>query len=326
MVSKILKGMFLLLPLIVLSPPSGSSWAADFPKRSIDLLIPYAPGGPSDTSGRSLAPKLEEILGQPIVPVNKPGAAGALAVSLLAKTKPDGYTILLVANSALTVVPNFEKVLYDPLADFTYLCKLFNNSPMVVVRPDSPWKTIQELLDYAQKNPKKIKYGSWGQYSSGHIAMEAIAREKSIDWVHVPFKGDGPCVMALLGGHVDAATVSAGHVPHVRAGKLRGLLMQQSYRSQNFPHVPCLKEVGIKFEAKGTTETISGVIAPRGLPQKIVKKYEEALEQASKSPEFIRALNTLGCDPHFLPGEDMRKEIEGGYRTVSDLVSNLGFQ
>lgn len=322
MSSRVLKGIFLFLLLLV----GGVCWAADFPTRPIDLLIPYAPGGPSDTSSRSLAPKLGEVLGQPIVCINKPGASGALAVSLLAKAKPDGYTIVLVSNSALTVVPNFEKVAYNPLTDFTYLCKLFNQSPMLVVKVDAPWKNVQEFVEYAQKNPKRIKYGSWGQFSSGHIAMEAIGKEKGIEWSHVPFKGDGPCVTALLGGHIDAAVVSAGHVPFVRAGKLRGLLMLQAYRSRNFPEVPCLKDVGIKFEAKGTTETISGVIAPKGLPKDIVKKYEVALEQAANSPEFVRALDTLGCDAHFLLGDDCRKEVEEGYNYVSELVSKLGLK
>jgi tripartite-type tricarboxylate transporter receptor subunit TctC len=309
-----------------LVPLWGLAWGAEFPSRPIDLIIPYAPGGPSDTSSRSIAPKLGEVLGQPVIPVNKPGASGALAVSLLAKNRPDGYTILLVSNSALTVVPNFEKVSYNPQTDFTYLCKLFNQSPMVVVRAEAPWKTWQELIDYAQKNPKKIKYGSWGQYSSGHIAMEAIGKEKSVEWGHVPFKGDGPCVTALLGGHIDVAPVAAGHVPHVRAGKLRCLLMLQSYRSQNFPEVPCMRDVEIKFEGKGTTETISGMIAPKGLPKEIVKKYEVALEQASRSPEFLNALNSLGCDLQYLSGEELRKEVEGGFTYITELVKKLGFQ
>jgi len=326
MVRRILRSMFLLPMFLALLLPGGVSWGTEFPTKPIDLLIPYAPGGPSDTSSRAIAPKLGEVLGQPVVPINKPGASGALAVALLAKAKPDGYTIVLVSNSALTVVPNFEKVSYNISTDLTYICKLFNQSPMLVVRTDAPWKNMEEFLDYAKKNPKKIKYGTWGQYSSGHIAMEAIAREKSVEWGHVPFKGDGPCVTALLGGHVDAAPVSAGHVTFVRAGKLRGLVMLQSYRSKNFPAVPCLRDVGIQFEGKGSTETVSGMIAPKGLPKEIIKKYEVALEQAAKSPEFLRALDTLGSDLHFLNGDDFKKEVEEGSKHVGELVNKLGFK
>ena len=284
----------LLLFIAFISLPWGMAWGAEFPTKPIELIVQFAPGGPSDTTSRSIAPKLGELLGQPVICVNKPGAAGALAVSLLAKAKPDGYNIILVGNSSLTVVPNFEKVPYDPLTDFTYLCKLFNQSPMLVVQTDAPWKSVEEFVDFARKNPKRIKYGSWGQYSSGHIAMEAIGKEKAVEWGHIPFKGDAPCVTALLGGHIDAAAVAAGYVTHVRAGKLRGLAMLQSYRSKNFPEVPCLRDAGIKFEAKGTTETINGMIAPKGLPKEVIQKYEGALEQAGKSPEFLRTLDNLG--------------------------------
>jgi tripartite-type tricarboxylate transporter receptor subunit TctC len=323
---KIFKRMFLCLLFPFISSFGGITWGGEFPTKPIELIIQFAPGGPSDTTSRSIAPKLGELLGQPVICVNKPGAAGALAVSLLAKAKPDGYNIILVGNSSLTVVPNFEKVPYNPLTDFTYLCKLFNQSPMLVLRPEAPWKSMEEFLDYARKNPKKIKYGSWGEFSGGHVSMEAIGKEKSVEWVHVPFKGDGPCVTALLGGHLDAAAVAAGYVTHVRAGKLRGLVMLQSYRSKNFPEVPSLRDVGIKFEAKGTTETFNGMIAPKGLAPDVIKKYEGALEQAGKSPEFLRTLNVLGCDSHFLLGDDFRKEVEEGYKHVAELINKLGFK
>jgi tripartite-type tricarboxylate transporter receptor subunit TctC len=224
------------------------------------------------------------------------------------------------------VVPICQKVSYNPLTDFTYLSKLFKQSPMVAVRADAPWKTWEEFINYAEKNPGKIKFGSWGEYSSGHIAMTAIGKEKSIKWGHVPFKGDAPCVTAMLGGHIDVATFAAGHVPQVRAGKLRGLLMLQGYRSSIFPTIPCMKDVGIKFQGKGSTETIAGIIAPKGLPKEIMKKYELALEQASMSPEFSNFLNSFGLDRHYLSGSDFQKEVEEGYTYVSEIVKKLDFK
>ncbi len=320
------KKAFIISVSVILGLAGSVTWAADFPTKPIELVVQFAPGGPSDTTSRSIAPKLGELLGQPVICINKPGAAGALAMSLLAKSKPDGYSIILVGNSSLTVVPNFEKLPYNPLTDFTYLCKLFNQSPMLVVRPDAPWKNMEEFFDYARKNPKKIKYGSWGQFSSGHIAMEAIAREKSVELGHVPFKGDNPCVTALLGGHIDAAAVAAGYVTHVRAGKLRGLLMLQSYRSKNFPNVPTLRDAGIHFNARGTTETINGMIGPKGMSPEVIKKYEGALERAGKGPEFLKTLEVLGCDSHYLSGDEFRKEVEEGHKHVSELVSKLGLK
>lgn len=327
MSKKILKSMFLVLSFTVMSPLWGITGAAEFPTRPIDLIIPFAPGGPSDTMGRSITPKMSEVLGQPVVPINKPGATGAVASALLAKAKPDGYTVLICSTSHMCVIPHFEKVGYDTLTDFTFIAKLYNQpNTMIVVQPDAPWKSIEELFDYAQKNPKKIKYGTPGQFSGAHIAMEAIAREKAMEWVHIPFKGDGPCVTALLGGHINCGIVFAGHIPHLKAGKLKGLVTARSIRSPNFPEVPCLRDVGVKFEGIGSTEAISGIIAPKGLPKDIVRKYELALEQAFKSQEFLRASQALYLDPKFLTGEDFRKEIEESYRYIADLAVKLGFK
>jgi tripartite-type tricarboxylate transporter receptor subunit TctC len=320
---KMFKGMVLFVALAVMVPVWGSVWGAGWPSRNIELFIPYKPGGPSDTMGRSLVPKLEEVLGVRVIPVNKPGASGSLAFSLLAKRKPDGYTILIGSTSALTVVPNFQKVTYHPLKDLTFVCKLFNQSPVVVVRKDAPWKNFEEFLGDAKKNPKKIKYGSWGKYGSGHLAMEAIGKEKGIEWIFVPFKGDGPTVTALLGGHVDAAATAAGHVPQVRAGKLRILTMLQTYKSKVFPEAACLTDFGIKFKGKGSTETLSGIFAPKGLSKDVMSKYEDAFRQATKSPSFLRAANTMGVGPDFRSGKDLYKEVKGGYKYVSKLVKKL---
>jgi tripartite-type tricarboxylate transporter receptor subunit TctC len=319
--------MFLVLLPILLMGFGEIARAADFPTKSIELIIPFAPGGPSDAMGRAVAPKMGEVLGQTIVPVNKPGASGALALTLLTKIKPDGYTILIASASHLIVVPNFEKVAYNTLTDFTFLGKLVNQTvTMLVVKADAPWKTAEEFFDYAKKNPKKIKYGTPGQFHGGHIFMEALGREKGIDWVHIPFKGDGPCTIALLGGHIDAGIIYTGHIAHVRAGKLRGLATLRTQRSRTFPDIPCLPEVGSKMEGKGLTESMNGLIGPKGMPADMVKKYEAAIEQATKSPEFLRACRTMDLEPHYLPGEEYRKETESGYKYVSDLGTKLGFR
>lgn len=327
MAKKVLQIMLVVFFFSTISPLCGISRGGEFPTRSIELIIPYAPGGPSDIMGRSLTPKLGEVLGQPVIPINKPGASGALGMTLLAKGKPDGYTILIASTSNLIVAPNFEKVGYDVLKDFTFVCKLYNQpNTMIVVRPDAPWKNIEELLDDARKNPKKIKYGTPGQFSGGHIAMEAIGKEKSIEWVHIPFKGDGPSSTALLGGHIDCAIIFAAHIPLIKTGRLRSLVTVMSRRSPNFPEIPCLKDVGIKFEGKGSSEAISGIMAPKGLPNDILKKYEGALKETIKSEEFLRACNTLWLDPHLVPGDDFRKEVEDSYKYIGELGKKLGFK
>jgi tripartite-type tricarboxylate transporter receptor subunit TctC len=159
MAKKVLQIMLVVFFFSTISPLCGISRGGEFPTRSIELIIPWAPGGPSDTMGRIVAPELGKILGQPVVPVNKPGASGALGAALLAKAKPDGYTILIVSNSSLTVFPHFEKVAYDPLTDFTYLGKLYNQFPGLYVRIDAPWKNFEEFLDFAKKIAKNFNMG-----------------------------------------------------------------------------------------------------------------------------------------------------------------------
>jgi tripartite-type tricarboxylate transporter receptor subunit TctC len=312
---------------ILLMGLGGIAGAAGFPEKSIELIIPFAPGGPSDTMGRAVCPGMERVLGQPVVAINKPGASGVVALTLLSKMKPDGYNILIASASHLIVVPNFEKVAYNTLSDFTFLGKLCNQTvTMLVVKADARWKTAEEFFDYAKKNPKKVKYGTPGQFHGGHIFMEALGREKGIDWVHVPFKGDGPCATALLGGHIDAGVVYTGHIPHVRAGKLRGLVTLQPQRSRLFPDIPCIPEVGIKMEGKGLTDSMNGIIGPKGMPATIVKKYEKAIEQATKTPEFLRASKAMEVEPHYLPGAEYRQEVESRYKYVSELGTKLGFR
>lgn len=297
-----------------------------FPTRAIEFVVGYAPGGASDAIARALAKKLEEEFGQPVTVVNKPGASGALAAALVSKAKPDGYTIHVTSSSALTVVPHIEKVEYNPLTDFTYLALVVRQSPMLVVKADAPWKSFAELAEYAKGNPRKVKYGTYGEFSGTHIAMGAIARERGIEWIHVPFKGDGPAVTALLGGHIDAAAPAAGYAPHVRAGKFRGLLTLTGRRSQLFPEVPSLRDANVTFDARGSSDVITGIVAPKGLPADIARKYEDALEKAVGSAEFIKVVESLALERAFHRGAEFQKEVEAGSGHVDAALKILGLK
>lgn len=298
--------------------------AQAFPTRPIEFVVGYAPGGASDAIARVLGKKLEEEFGQPVTVVNKPGASGVVAAALVSKARGDGHTIHVISSAAVTVVPHIEKVEYNPLTDFTYLALVVRQAPAVIVRAEAPWKTAQEFLEYAKSNPRKVKYGSYGEFGGAHIAMEGIGRERGLEWVHVPFKGDGPTVTALLGGHIDAATTAAGHVPHVRAGKFRMLLMLQNRRSQVFPDVPSLRDLGLKFDAKGSSDVITGIVAPKGLPREIARKYEEALERAARSPEFVKVTETLALERAFVRGAEFQKEVEEGHAYVVTTLKSVG--
>jgi tripartite-type tricarboxylate transporter receptor subunit TctC len=300
--------------------------AQTFPAKAVEFVVGYAPGGASDAIARAIAKKLEEEFKQPVTVVNKPGASGAVAAALVARAKPDGYSVHVISSAALTVVPNVEKVEYNALTDFTYLGLVARQAPTVCVRADAPWKTAEELFEFARANPRKIKFGTYGEFSGAHIAMEAIGRERGIEWVHIPFKGDGPAVSALLGGHVDVIVTAAGHVPYLRAGKFRGLAMLLNRRSPLFPDLPSLTDLKIKFDATGSSDVITGIVAPKGLPKEIQKKYEEALDRAVKSPEFTKMAETLAVEKAFMPGADMQKQVEEGQRHVKAAIEALGLK
>lgn len=320
----ILKLLPLLFFCIVMSTFSKLCWGAEFPTKSIEFVVPYAPGGVSDLVARTFASKFEKVLKKPVIPANKPGGAGAVAFTLVSKAKADGHTILVSAYSPLVAVPQLEKVDYDSLNDFTFICHIASQPAMVTVKRDAPWKGIGDLLDYAKRNPGKIQYGTYGQHSGGHTAMEAIAKERSIEWVHVPFKGDGPCLTALLGGHVDVAATGSGHLPFVRSGELKCLLLMWGNRSKAFPEVPCMADIGIKSHPE--VGALIGIIAPKGLPEDIRKKYEDIARQEMKSPEVLRMADTLGMELKFLSGNDFKNEVEKNYKQNEDLLKSLGFK
>lgn len=314
--------MLALIGLVAGLPPVAT--AADFPTRSIELLVPYPPGGSSDALARAIAPTLEKDLGQTVVVVNKPGAGGIVAGTLVARAKPDGHTILIASSTALVLAPRLQQVEYDSLKDFTYVGLVARLIPMVLVRADSPWKTLEDLVTYAKQNPGKIRYGTSGPHSGTHVAMASIAKEKGIDWVHVPFKGDGPVVTGILGGHVEVAGLFAAYKPHVAAGKLRPLVSLMDKRTKFFPGVPTYKELGFKFDARGSIQSITGIIAPAGLPPVVVTKLEAAVKKAVDSPELHKTVETVGMEADFLTAAEYRREMEEGYHNAGRMLKDVG--
>lgn len=298
--------------------------AQDFPARPIELIVPYPPGGSSDALARAIGPALERALKQTFVVVNKPGAGGIVAATLLSKSKPDGYAVVIVSSTALVISPRLQQVDYDSLKDFTYLGLVARLIPMVLVRADSPWKTLEDLVTYAKQNPGKIRYGTSGPHSGTHIAMEAIGKEKGVEWTHVPFKGDGPAVTGILGGHVEAVGLYSVYKPQVTAGKLRPLVSLMDKRTKHFPDVPTYKELGFKFDTRGSVQSITGFIAPAKLPPAIVAKYEAALRKAVDTPEFQKTVETLGMEADFLSATDYRRETEEGYHNAGKMLKDVG--
>ena len=263
---------------------AGLIWGAEYPTRSISILIGYAAGGSTDLSTRALAAEASKILKQPIICSNQVGASGTLVLGRVKGEKPDGYTIYNAPTANFCRIPHLQAVPYDPLKDFTFIMQYGLYQYGIMVGADSPWKTLEELLDYAKKNPNKIKYATSGLGSGQHLVMEYLAKKYGIKWDHVPFAGGTQAVAALLGGHVQVVSQTPEWKEHVLAGKLRLLVVCTDQRMKAFPNVPTLIEKGISIFRSIPALAFMG---PAGMPRRAVEKLQNAFAEAMKSKVFL---------------------------------------
>lgn len=297
-----------------------AAWAGEFPERPVTLIVPWPAGGATDAVLRELAIITAKHLGQPIVIDNKPGAAGTLGPTSMAKTaKPDGYTIAQVALTQFRL-PHMQQVNYDALKDFTYLIGLSGYTFGVVVRADSPWKTWAEFAAYAKANPAKVSYGSVGVGSSQHIAMHAIGEKVGIDWTHVPFKGSAEALTALLGGHVDAVSDSTGWAPYVDSGKMRLLFTMGQQRTKKWPSVPTLNELGYGL----VFDSPYGLAGPKGMDPAVVKKLHDAFKQGLKDPAFAKTLEKYDQTERYMDTETYTRYAPESFASEGAMIKRLG--
>ena len=300
--------------------------AQEFPTQPVTLIIDRPPGSGTDVVGRVIAPMASKILGQEIIPVNKPGAGGAVGVGLLASAKPDGYTILAFTMSGLTVVPHLETVSYDPLKDVIPIVHFGTFHCAVMIRPDSPHKTFKDLIDFARKNPGKASIGIVGVGNSPHLDFELVLQQEKVNMPIVPFGGAPPTLTALLGGHVTIAGVGASNwMPNYKAGKVR--LLATTTEKRILPEVPALHEFGYPFNNISTEYYLIAV--PKGTPPAVAAKLEGALRKAMETPEFRTTTEGLYVyDPNPLSKEAIKGLVETLYRKNGEVIqkAKLGKQ
>src|SRR5689334_22750092 len=296
--------------------------AEDYPKGAVTLVIPLAPGDATDTSARAIAEELSRELKVAIVPVNRPGAGGALGTNLVVKSKPDGYTIVLTNNAALV----FRSILdpktasYNPLTDLTPLGLAMRSPSILAIRSDAPYKTLKEMVEHAKKNPGSVRIGTAGAGSVGEFCVRTIDSATGADFVVVPFTGASPALTALLGGHVEGVVLALGTMTaHLRSGTLRGVAISSKYT--DFPDIPTLSELGYSEPFFGIWV---GFFAPAGVPAEVTRALVPALEHAIKSPAIAAKLKPLGIVMDYAPPEKLLAEIREEHRRVLDIAVKSG--
>jgi len=296
------------------------AWS-EYPERPVTVILGMDAGGATDVSIRSMAPAVGAVLGKSIIVENKGGGGGAVALGVVATAKPDGYTLFGGQNVSIVDTPLMQKVTFKPLASFTPVVVFAGSEhSALLVKNDAPWKTFKEFMDYAKKNPGKVKYSSAGVGSGMHVAMEVIAHKDGIKWVHVPYKGTAPSRMALLGGHVDACSSGVDWPPFVQSGQLRVLATHGERRSPHFPDVPTLKELGYGF----VSETVHSIAGPVGLPPDVVRKLETAFKKGTETPEFKTALEKLYLSPIFMNSKEYDQHLKEKWGRTEKMFKETG--
>jgi tripartite-type tricarboxylate transporter receptor subunit TctC len=281
----------LILLCVLLAP--GYAAAQDYPAKPIRIVIPYPPGGASDVTARLLGQKMSEAWGQQVVADNKPGANGILALEHVARSAPDGYTLLIANLGPNAINPAvYSKLPYDPIKDFSTITLTTLVPQVLVAGPALPAKNIAELVAYARANPGRINYGTGGNGSANHLAVELMASIANVKLTAVPYKGDAPAMADALSGQVAMTlpTVLAA-TPHIKSGKLRPLAVTTKTRVSALPDVPTMQEAGIQGY-----ESVSwgGMMAPAGTPPAIINKLHGEFARILKLPDVVERMEALG--------------------------------
>jgi len=318
-----LRLLTLFLALLFLTAPAADA-QEPFPARPITLVAPFPPGGVADLTARPVAAAMEKVLKNPVVVVNKTGAAGAVGMSFVANSKPDGYTLLL-ALSSISIIPEADKLFNrTPAYNMTQLSPiaLISADPTIlVVAADRPWKSVKEFVEDAKRRPGEISFSSSGVYGTLHMATEMLSHAGGIKLKHVPFGGAGPALTAILGGHVDAlASGPAVVLPHIKAGKLRPLAGWGAKRVAALPDLPTFKELGYDIEFY----IWAGVFAPTGTPAPVLKALRDAVRRAVEDPDFKGAMAKLETPIAYMDAPEFQKFWDKDARMLADAIKRVG--
>ncbi len=299
------------------------AFSQDFPTKPITIYCGFEAGATTDLTARALAEAGQKILGVPVVVENKAGGGSTVAASLVASKKPDGYTLAVVASSAMDVRHIMLAPPYNPAKDFTFLMVYGNYVGGICVLKESPFKTLNDLLDYARKNPGSLSYSSSGIGANQQLAVDYLAKQAKVSFKHVPFKGGAPASTALIGKHVDFTAGAGIHLNYVKQGIFRMLAVTSAeQRDPEFPEVPSLKDLG--YQDLPPQQYL--LLAPKGLPAPISKKLEDSFRQAVHSAEFKKVMKNLSVPFSFKDRRQLEADFPGTYKFYADLLKEIGIK
>ena len=319
-----IRSISLALALAAALLPCHAPAQADYPGKPVTMVVPFPPGGVADITARPLAEAMGRFLGQPVVVENKAGAGGGVGMQYVARARPDGYIVLL-ALSSISIIPEADKVLgRDPMFQLSQLVPIARftaDATVLVVRADSAYGSVKDLVDAARKAPGAVPYGSSGNYGTMHVPMEMLTASSGVKMLHVPFTGAGPAVVALLGGQVDALSTGPSTVMgHVKGGKLRVLATWGEARHPALPDVPTLKELG--YDAQFSQWT--GLFVPAGTPEAVIARLREAAKAAVADATFKGSLAKVDTPIQYLDQPQFRAFWDRDARTLADVVKKIG--
>jgi len=300
--------------LCVAALPAG---AQEYPSKPIEVVVGAAPGGGTDMIARAVADVAPKYVGQPLVVVNKVGAAMVIAAQYVATSKPDGYTLNVAGGSETVAVPHFRSVPYDPINDFEPIIRFIIERVGFYVKADSPWKSMKDFVADAKQNPDKYSYAHAGVGGIHHATMLAVEKRAGIRLTAVPHKGGAENLAALAGGHVSMAIASPNEAyALVQSGRVRPLANASAKRAPNEPDTPTLREMGIDVYI----ENQKGFVFPKGTPAPIVQKLHDNLRKVFDDPQFKANAEKLNLELAYLNGEDFRKALKSMYDQIGEAV------
>ena len=324
-----MRGFCASLSMLLLAFGLGGSFdaarAQAYPNRNITLVVPFPPGGSTSIVGRVVADKMSQLLGQSIVVDNRGGAGGTVGTKAVAKSEPDGYTLLAGYTGTLAIGPSlYRNAGYDPRKDFEPIGSIGCSPSSLVVHPSFPVKSVAELIAYAKTNPGKVNFGSAGVGTVGHIIGEYFAHATGIQIVHIPYKGTGPALSDLLGGHIPMSfSPIATTAGNVKAGLLRGLAVTSIHRNSLLPDVPTMIEAGVPdFDAS----LCYGLVAPAGTPRPVIDRLNKALRSALASDEVKKQLELDGTEITPSTPEQYADFIDKDEKKWSELAKASGVE